>query len=279
MTQSLTVKPGEGCQVSAITDIKGNGKRLNVLVELLQECGYGPELEVVPVYSTCRAGSSKVWVMLFNHTEQAINLTKGCCVGTLTAANFIPNKIAPRYADETPAYAEETREKGQAYAGTRAAHVMENPINRKKLLLEKLNLEGCHTWTEDKKGRAKDLFEEYNDIFALGTMELGKTSLVKHAIKLNNHQPFKERYRRIPPHQFEEVRKHLQEMEDIGAIRRSNSLWASPVVLVRKKDGSLRFCIDLRKLNSQTVKDAYSLPHIEESLDCLNGWKIFTSLD
>ena len=64
--------------------------------------------------------------------------------------------------------------------------------------------------------------------------------MVKHVIKLDNKVPFKERYRRIPPHQFEEVRKHLQEMEEIGAIRRSNSAWASPVVLVRKKDGSLR---------------------------------------
>ena len=154
LTQSLTVKPGEACRVSAITDIKGNGKRLNVLVELVQEHGYGPGLEIVPVYSTCRAGSSKVWVMFLNHSEQAINLIKGCCVGTLTAANLIPNKIAPRYTDETPAYAEETREKDQAYAGTRAAHVMENPIDRKKLLLEKLNLEGCQTWTEDEKGRS-----------------------------------------------------------------------------------------------------------------------------
>ena len=68
-------------------------------------------------------------------------------------------------------------------------------------------------------------------------------------------------------------------MEEIGAIRRSNSPWASPVVLVRKKDGSLQFCIDLRKLNSRTIKDAYSLPRIEESLDCLKGACIFSSLD
>ena len=77
--------------------------------------------------------------------------------------------------------------------------------------------------------------------------------------------PFKDRYRRIPPHEFEEVRNHLQDMLKVGAIRKSVSQWASPVVLVQKKDGSLRFCIDLRKLNSWTIKDAYSLPRIEES--------------
>ena len=68
-------------------------------------------------------------------------------------------------------------------------------------------------------------------------------------------------------------------MLDIGAISKSNSPWASAVVLVRKKDGSFRFCIDLRKLNARTVKDSYSLPRIDESLDCLNGAVLFTSLN
>ena len=68
-------------------------------------------------------------------------------------------------------------------------------------------------------------------------------------------------------------------MLEIGAIQKSNSPWASAVVLVRKKDGSLRFCIDLRKLNARTVKDAYSLPRIEDSLDSLNSSCIFTSID
>ena len=68
-------------------------------------------------------------------------------------------------------------------------------------------------------------------------------------------------------------------MLDIGAIHRSTSPWASPVVLVCKKDGSLWFCIDLRKLNNQTIKDAQSLPRIEDSLNCLDGATIFTSLD
>ena len=113
----------------------------------------------------------------------------------------------------------------------------------------------------------------------MGTLDLGRTNLVKHRIELTDYTPIKDRYRRIPPHQYEEVRKHLKEMLDVGAIRRSNSQWASPVVLVRKKDGSLRFCIDLRKLNARTIKDANSLPHIEDALDSLNGACIFTSLD
>ena len=100
--------------------------------------------------------------------------------------------------------------------------------------------------------KAKELITEYQDIFALKDTELGHTKLIKHEIKLLNDKPFKERYRRIPPQQFEEVRKHLEEMVNIGAIRKSQSPWASAIVLVRKKDGSLRFCIDLRKLNERT---------------------------
>ena len=70
-----------------------------------------------------------------------------------------------------------------------------------------------------------------------------------------------------------------KEMLEIGAICRSTNPWASPVVLVCKKDGSLWFCIDLRKLNKQTIKDAQSLPRIEDSLNCLDGAAIFPSLD
>ena len=77
----------------------------------------------------------------------------------------------------------------------------------------------------------------------------------------------------------DEVKAHIQEMLDVGAIRPSNSPWASAVLLVQKKDGKLLFCIDLQKLNAQTIKDAYSLPRIDETLDCLNGAEWFSSLD
>ena len=146
-------------------------------------------------------------------------------------------------------------------------------------ILQQLDLKGIESWMEQKQNIVKKLLEEYQHLFALNLKELGRTSLVQHEIKLSDNKPFKERYRRIPPHQYEEVWKHLQEMLAIGAIQKSTSPWASPVVLVCKKDGSLQFCIDLRKLNNQTIKDAQNLPRIEDSLDCLNGATIFVSLD
>ena len=71
------------------------------------------------------------------------------------------------------------------------------------------------------------------------------------------------------------MKAHLQEMVEVGAIRRSFSPWVSAVVLVRKKDGGLRFCIDLRKFNNRTIKDGFLLPRIEDTLDCLHGVEWF----
>ena len=116
-------------------------------------------------------------------------------------------------------------------------------------------------------------------VFAKTDLDLGKCNVIKHAIKITDPQPFKECHRRIPPHLYEEVKAHLQEMVEVGAIRKSFSPWASAVVLVRKKDGGLRFCIDLRKLNNRTVKDGYSLPRTKDTLDCLHGAVWFSTLD
>ena len=109
-------------------------------------------------------------------------------------------------------------------------------------------------------------------------MDLGKSNILKHNIQLTDQQPFKERCRRIPPDLFEEVKQHLQEMVEVGAIRRSFSPWASAVVLVRIKDGGLRLCIDLRKLNNRTIKDGSALPRIEDPIDCLHGARWFSTL-
>ena len=83
---------------------------------------------------------------------------------------------------------------------------------------------------------------------------------MKHHIDLIDRMPFKECYHWIPPHMCEDMKAHLQEMLYISAIQKLYSLWARTMVLVRKKDGNLKFCIDLRNLNNQTVINPYSLP-------------------
>ena len=108
--------------------------------------------------------------------------------------------------------------------------------SRLERFFESLNLQGIESWTEQQIQSARDLIMEYQHLFVMNLSKLGKTSLVQHDIKLDDMTPFKEWYQRIPLHQYEEVKKHLQEMLEIGAICKSTSPWASHVVLVCKKD-------------------------------------------
>ena len=107
----------------------------------------------------------------------------------------------------------------------------------------------------------------------------GFTDLVSHNIPTVDDVPVKVPHRRIPPHLLPEVRDLVNKMLHQKVIQPSVSPYAAPVVLVRKKDKSLRLCVDYRLLNAKTVKDAYPLPRIEEALDALHGSKYFSSID
>ena len=115
-------------------------------------------------------------------------------------------------------------------------------------------------------------------MFSLDLVELDCTHSTKHTIKVTDDTPFKERFRQIPPLMVEEVRNHLREMLESGAIRPSQSAWCNAVVLVRKKDGGLHFCIDFRCLNAHTKKDSYPSPRIQEVLESLVGASHFSCL-
>ena len=127
-------------------------------------------------------------------------------------------------------------------------------------ILKLIDLSGLEDWPEHLQAEAKEMLKRNAKPFSKTELDIGRTNLVKHHIKLTDPIPFKEAYWRISPQMYDEVKAHIQEMLDLGAIRPSNSPWASAIVLVRKKDGRLSFCIDLRRLNNRTVKDANSLP-------------------
>ena len=138
-------------------------------------------------------------------------------------------------------------------------------------ILEELNLQGLEEWPEAKQEKTRMLMLKWEHLFACTDLDLGKTSLIKHWIELTDLMPFKDCYQYIPPHIYDNVKAHLLEMLDIGTIRKSHSPRPSTVILVWKKDGSLRFCTDLRNLGNWTIKDAYSLHHIDETPDRLQG--------
>ena len=138
---------------------------------------------------------------------------------------------------------------------------------------------GSADLTDGQREEVDTMLAKWNCVVSQHKNDLGNVTAVEHEINLDDNTPFKEKFRRIPPAMYEEVREHLQDMLACGAIQESKSPWASPVVIVRKKDGSLRFCIDLRRLNSRTIKDAYPLPRVEETLDALHGATWFSSLD
>ena len=123
-----------------------------------------------------------------------------------------------------------------------------------------------------------ELFREYQDVFSQGEDDLGNTPLLEHTIETRG-PPLRQPYRRQNPAVRREEMIQVQQMMSSNIIRPSNSPWASPVVMVRKKDGSLRFCVDFRQLNAATVKDAHPLPRIDDLLDALHGAKWFSTLD
>ena len=146
---------------------------------------------------------------------------------------------------------------------------------RQELLLAALEKDGgldcLKDWPPKLARRAKALLLEFHHVFSLEPNEIGCTNATKHVIKLMNDKPFKERFHRIAPPLVDEVHQHIQEMLDGSAIQPSQSPWCNAVVLVRKKDGSLRFCIDFRRLNAWTKKDAYPLPRMQETMESMVG--------
>ena len=106
--------------------------------------------------------------------------------------------------------------------------------------------------------------------------QLGCTDRIRHTIDTGDAPPIRQVPRRLAPSQREIAEKEINKMLDQGTI---DSPWAAPIVLVAKKDGSTRFCVDYGKLNNVTRKDAYPLPRIDETLDTLSGAQWFSTLD
>ena len=133
--------------------------------------------------------------------------------------------------------------------------------------------------TTEQREQLQFLLNRHRNVFASDDNDLGYTYRVQHRIPVKDDIPVAQPYRTIPPRHFDEVREHIQGLLAKKIIVESHSPYASPIVIVRKKDGTLRLCVDYRRLNAKTVGYAYPFPRIQESFDALVGAQYFTTLD
>ena len=131
----------------------------------------------------------------------------------------------------------------------------------------------------EQKAAVAALLTSFADVFFSTLDDIGRTGVVEHSINTGSVSPVRRPARRLPIHQRAEADGEVQKMLTREVIELSSSPWTSPVVLVKKKDGTTRFCVDYRKLNQATVKDSYPLPGIDNSLDALAGARWFSTLD
>lgn len=130
----------------------------------------------------------------------------------------------------------------------------------------------------NEKHRLHKLIHKNSDVFSVDG-ELGRTPILQHHIPTGDNPPVSLPPRRIPFNRLKEVDKFITEGLQNDLIQPSTSPWAAPLVLVRKPDGSTRFCVDYRKLNESTANVSWPLPRIDDALSILNGAKYFTTLD
>ena len=188
----------------------------------------------------------ELWITVHNHRSEPLQLHSGQNIGVLEVVTLADSPPTASHASSRP-----------------------NPPCRPPLP-ERLS--------PFQQQQLNELFCEFSDVFSRGEDDLGSTPLLEHAIETHG-PPLRQPYRRQNPAVRREEMAQVQQMLSSNVIRPSNSPWDSPVVLVRKKDGSLSFCVDFRQLNAATVKDAHPLPRIDDLLDALHGAKWFSTLD
>ena len=134
--------------------------------------------------------------------------------------------------------------------------------------------------SEERRRLVRQVLREESEAFSRDEDDdIGCVEDLEMDIRLTDQTPVQRSYVSIPPPMYDEVKAYLNDLKWRGWIRPSKSPYSSPMVCVRKKDGSLRLCIDYRQLNNKTVKDSHPIPRIQDTLNSLGGKKWFSTLD
>lgn len=169
---------------------------------------------------------------------------------------------------------------------TRATAIIKNISNVCSLKLMDASVDNCDdnincgdVITDGQKQKLQELLTEYKDCFSKNLRDLGFTHVTEMTINLKDAEPVVYRPYRMSYSERKVVQEMVQEMIDANIVRESNSPYASPIVLVKKKTGEKRLCVDFRALNRKTIKAHYPLPRVEDQLDLLSGHSLFITLD
>lgn len=209
------------------------------------------ETKILVAHAVVKTMDGTVPIRLLNPTKEVVNLQAGVCCAEASAALSTQNVDRSR---------------------------QDSNVSLPSHLSELFERSSGHLTPEQAAALSQQL-SEFRTVFAKDDDDLGRTNLIKHSVKTGNAAPIRVPPRRLPFHLRQEIDMQVDDMLKKGVIEPSVSPWAAPVVLVAKKDGKKRFCVDYRALNAVTEKDAYPLPRIDDSLDSLSGMSWFSTLD
>ena len=214
LAKDTTIDQFGTIEVKGIIKTPNHNKCVTVVIDDLPKNQCCKDVTVAQQIQVLTPRSNRISVVLRNLSCRTLKVKKGMKIAHVEASNIVPMMVSQEIPENVL-----KKEAGNAPRSTLLENIPNAKEERIRKILESLNLQGIKSWNEQQQQSARTLIREYQHLFALTLNELGKTSLVQHDIKLDDKTPFKARYQRIPPHQYEEVRKHLQEMLDIGAMQ------------------------------------------------------------
>ena len=205
-------------------------------------------------------------------------MKKGQVLGRVYPASLLTNEDQKSHDEGQEVFLPSLRQLSSAPQNQEGESQNVMDTAREDKLLAAVHLDQS-TLKEEQHQQLEALLREYADVFALDSSELGSTDVVTHTINTVDHPPIHQQARRMPFALRDQIDEMVQGMLAQGVIEPSQSPCSSPVLLVKKKDRSHRFCVDYLCLNSITKMDVFPLPWIDDSLDLLSRAKFFTILD
>ena len=215
----------------------------------------------------------RICMMIENRRDEALILSKGKSIGRIDSIDKFEELPEKEIAES----------KSAKYGSVDAVEPDTEPTayeqGRVARLMAMIKWPESDVLSEEDRMKVKQLVAENHDLFSLSDDELRQTDSVMHTVDTGKTPPIKQRQRPVPFGLREQVEEIVDDLLRRRLITPSSSPWSSPIVLVRKKDGRLRFCIDFRLLNKHTVKDAYPMPDIDSLLLSLGGKKFLSAFD